>query len=116
MAAEVLAWIEEVLGEPLPKGPFEDVLKDGIILCKLINKIAPDSVKKIQQKGTNFQLMENIQRYRKQFLYFFLYLGLTMLTCFFVKKSWSLRSLRKVVQHYCGFLQLQTLVGQLLGK
>jgi hypothetical protein len=87
MAAEVLAWIEEVLGEPLPKGPFEDVLKDGIILCKLINKIAPDSVKKIQQKGTNFQLMENIQRYRKQFLYFFLYLGLTMLTCFFVKKS-----------------------------
>jgi len=62
MAAEVMAWIEEVLGEKL-NGAFEDVLKDGIVLCKLINKIAPDSVKKIQQKGTAFQLMENIQRY-----------------------------------------------------
>ena len=59
---EVLTWIENVLGEKLPNGPYEDVLRDGVILCKLINKISPNSVKKIQSKGTNFQLMENIQR------------------------------------------------------
>jgi len=64
METEVLQWIEGVLGEPLPKGQFEDILKDGQILCKLINKIAPDSVKKIQSKGTAFQLMENIQRFQ----------------------------------------------------
>lgn len=59
---EVLTWISAVLGEPLPKGDYEDILKNGVILCKLINKLSPGSVKKIQEKGTNFQLMENIQR------------------------------------------------------
>ena len=42
---------------------YEDVLKDGVVLCHLINAIAPGSVKKIQERGTNFQLMENVQRY-----------------------------------------------------
>lgn len=60
--AEVLTWIENVLGEKLPPGNYEDILKDGVVLCKLINKLAPGSVKKIQTKGTNFQLMENVQR------------------------------------------------------
>ena len=63
--AEILQWIEEVTGQKLPSQPYEDVLRDGVVLCNLINKIAPGSVKKIQAKGTNFQLMENIQRYRK---------------------------------------------------
>lgn len=58
-----MVWIEAVLGEKLPPGNYEDILKDGVILCKLINKLAPGSVKKIQAKGTNFQLMENVQRY-----------------------------------------------------
>ena len=60
---EVLNWISAVIGEPLPSASYEDYLKDGIILCKLINKLSPGSVKKIQERGTNFQLMENIQRY-----------------------------------------------------
>nr|CAD7409666.1 unnamed protein product [Timema cristinae] len=62
--AEILQWIEDVLGEKLPSGQYEDILKDGVVLCNLINKIAPGSVKKIQTKGTNFQLMENIQRFQ----------------------------------------------------
>lgn len=52
------------MGEPVPKGEFEDILKDGVILCNLMNKLAPGSVKKIATKGTNFQLMENIQRFQ----------------------------------------------------
>ena len=57
-----MKWISESLGEKLPAGPIEDVLKNGVILCHLMNKLTPGSVKKIQEKGTNFQLMENIQR------------------------------------------------------
>ncbi|KAL4089645.1 hypothetical protein QTP88_024651 [Uroleucon formosanum] len=62
---EMMEWIYNVLGEPVPEGvSYEDHLKDGVVLCNLINKIAPGSVKKIQTKGSNFQLMENIQRFQ----------------------------------------------------
>ncbi|KAK2703352.1 muscle-specific protein 20-like [Artemia franciscana] len=61
---EVLQWIQEVIGEKLPPGPYEDVLKDGVVLCKLINKLAPGSVTKIQTSGGSFKLMENIQRFQ----------------------------------------------------
>lgn len=52
------------MGEPVPKGEFEDILKDGVVLCNLMNKLVPGSVKKIATRGTNFQLMENIQRFQ----------------------------------------------------
>ena len=58
----MLDWIEAVLGEKIPAQPYEDVLRDGIILCKMMNKIAPGSVNKIQTSGGSFKLMENIQR------------------------------------------------------
>lgn len=61
---EVLNWIYAVLGEKVPAGNYEDILKDGIVLCKLANKLTPGSVKKIQERGTNFQLMENVQRFQ----------------------------------------------------
>ncbi|XP_026810331.1 myophilin isoform X2 [Rhopalosiphum maidis] len=62
---EMLEWIGNVLGEAIPSNvSYEDYLKDGVVLCNLINKIAPGSVKKIQTKGSNFQLMENIQRFQ----------------------------------------------------
>ena len=31
---EAQEWIEAILGEKFPDGPYEDALKDGIILCK----------------------------------------------------------------------------------
>jgi hypothetical protein len=34
LEAEVLAWIETILGEALPKGNYEDILKDGVVLCQ----------------------------------------------------------------------------------
>jgi len=61
---EILNWIEAVIGEKLPAGAYEDVLRDGVILCRLINKIAPGSVNKIQTSGGSFKLMENIQRFQ----------------------------------------------------
>ena len=36
--------------EPLPEGDFSEVLQNGVILCKLMNKLAPGSVKKFKEK------------------------------------------------------------------
>jgi len=62
---EAQEWIETVLGEKFPSGvAFEDHLKDGQVLCKLINKIAPGSVPKINSSGGQFKLMENINNFQ----------------------------------------------------
>ncbi|CAI9716538.1 myophilinmyophilin-like [Octopus vulgaris] len=62
---EALDWIEAILGEPIDrKKPFEEVLKNGIILCNFINKLLPGSVKKIEKSGTGFVLMQNLERFQ----------------------------------------------------
>lgn len=63
---EILDWIEAVMGAKIPRDqPFEKILKDGQVLCNFINKIQPGSVKRINKKGGNFALMENIAAYQK---------------------------------------------------
>ena len=47
---EIMDWIGAVMGEPLPEGDFAEVLKNGVVLCKLMNKIQPESVKKFKEK------------------------------------------------------------------
>ena len=47
---DVIKWIEAVLDEKLPEGDFADVLQNGVVLCRLMNKIQPESVKKIKEK------------------------------------------------------------------
>jgi len=63
---EVRKWIEHKTGEKLPgHGPkdFQASLKDGVVLCKLMNKLSPDSVPKINMGGLAFKQMENIQHF-----------------------------------------------------
>lgn len=58
---EAQEWIESILGKKFPPGEtFEDVLKDGQVLCHLMNKISPGSVPKINSTGGQFKMMENI--------------------------------------------------------
>ncbi|KOB78552.1 Muscle protein 20 [Operophtera brumata] len=62
---EAQAWIEGVIGAKFPPGEiFEDVLKDGTVLCQLINKIKPGSVNKINTSGGQFKMMENITNFQ----------------------------------------------------
>lgn len=65
LEAQALEWIEANMGEPLDKKPYDDLLKDGIVLCKLMNKLLPGSVKKIDTKGGGFALMQNIERFQE---------------------------------------------------
>lgn len=56
----VLNWMEAVIEEPIDREQTpHKVLKDGVIICKVMNKLEPGCIKKIITKGQNFQLMEN---------------------------------------------------------
>jgi len=59
---EAMEWIEAVLGEKLFNcgEPYEDVIKDGQVLCRLMNKIQAGAVAKINKSGGQFKMMENI--------------------------------------------------------
>eukprot|EP00033_Pygsuia_biforma_P000283 GCRY01000348.1.p1 GENE.GCRY01000348.1~~GCRY01000348.1.p1 ORF type:complete len:193 (+),score=36.16 GCRY01000348.1:86-664(+) len=59
---EARAWIEAVTGLSI-SGDFHEELKSGVVLCELINKIKPGSVKKINKMKMPFMQMENINAY-----------------------------------------------------
>lgn len=67
LAAESLEWIKEVTGEPINTSGdmdnFFEVLKDGVILCKLANALQPGTVKKVNESKMAFKCMENISAF-----------------------------------------------------
>ncbi|XP_076349589.1 myophilin-like [Tachypleus tridentatus] len=65
LEAEILQWIEAILGQKLPPGSFDDVLRDGVILCNLMNKLMPGCIQKINTSGGQFKMMENINRFQE---------------------------------------------------
>lgn len=67
LAQECLEWIKEITGEPINTSGdmdnFFEVLKDGVILCKLVNCIEAGSVRKINESKMAFKCMENISAF-----------------------------------------------------
>ncbi|XP_063237809.1 muscle-specific protein 20-like [Bacillus rossius redtenbacheri] len=64
--AEAQRWIEVVTGERFPPGvPFEHALRDGILLCKLMNRLQPGLVPKINTSGGDYKMMDNLSQFQK---------------------------------------------------
>ncbi|CAH1106290.1 unnamed protein product [Psylliodes chrysocephalus] len=62
---EAQEWIETILGAKFPPGEaYEDVIRDGTVLCQVINKLAPGSIPKINTSGGQFKMMENINNFQ----------------------------------------------------
>ncbi|POM75564.1 IQ motif containing GTPase activating protein [Phytophthora palmivora] len=59
---EAQEWIEAVLGEKF-LASFGDSLKDGVILCTLMNKIKPGLIPRIQTSTMPFKQMENVSAF-----------------------------------------------------
>lgn len=55
-------WIETVTGERFPPVSYEEALRDGIILCKLMNRLAPGIITKINTSGGDYKMMDNINQ------------------------------------------------------
>lgn len=74
-AIDAIKWVEGVLDRdlvpPKPEEGFRDqldvaaVLKDGIALCDLINKLEPGTVKKINETKAPFKQRENVEMFLK---------------------------------------------------
>lgn len=72
-AQECLDWIEAVVEKSIeyPEGTLRDqkdfgnILNNGHLLCELINKLRPGSVKKINTMNAPFKQRENIEMFLK---------------------------------------------------
>jgi len=69
-AKQCVEWIEEVTKSKVEMEikdqiDFAELLKDGSVLCQLINAIEPGSVKKINTMKAPFKQRENIEMYLK---------------------------------------------------
>ncbi|KAK9366065.1 calponin [Lipomyces kononenkoae] len=62
-AAEAKAWIENILGENFGSEELMDILKDGVILCRLVNVITPSANLKYKTSRMPFVQMENISMF-----------------------------------------------------
>ncbi|KAF7282907.1 hypothetical protein GWI33_001809 [Rhynchophorus ferrugineus] len=62
---EAQAWIESVIGERFPPLPYELALRDGIILCKLMNRLQPGIITKINTSGGDYKMMDNLSQFQK---------------------------------------------------
>ncbi|XP_045597510.1 myophilin [Procambarus clarkii] len=66
-AAECLEWIATITGQDFDKSGaadnFYEVLKDGQLLCEVINALKPGQIKKIQKSSMAFKCMENINQF-----------------------------------------------------
>lgn len=62
---EAKQWIETITGEKFSKSTFEDSLRDGILLCKLMNKLRPGLVAKINVSGGDYKMMDNISQFQR---------------------------------------------------
>src|SRR3989338_3102216 len=62
---EVRQWIEAVTGEKFSTNNFQQALKDGKLLGKLMNKLKPGIIPKINTQNMPFMQMENIGYFLK---------------------------------------------------
>ncbi|KAJ1726528.1 Protein kinase of the Mitotic Exit Network, partial [Coemansia biformis] len=56
-------FIDAVLGLQLEACTLRESLRDGVVLCRLINALRPGAVKRINTKGLPFTQMENISNF-----------------------------------------------------
>ena len=57
----VRKWLAEILDERInPTAPLEELLHDGILLCRVINRIHPDAIQTINGSGSTQFLLRDV--------------------------------------------------------
>jgi hypothetical protein len=61
--SEIALWIEAVLDDCIPPRPFDELVKDGVLLCRVINTLKEGSVPKIKKPYTKEAQADNINAF-----------------------------------------------------
>ncbi|KAG0187682.1 hypothetical protein DFQ28_005975 [Apophysomyces sp. BC1034] len=56
-------FLNATLDQPIGYGQLHQELKDGVVLCNLLNKLKPGTIKNVGQKNLSFVKMDNITRF-----------------------------------------------------
>eukprot|EP00633_Aureoumbra_lagunensis_P001000 CAMPEP_0197302754 /NCGR_PEP_ID=MMETSP0890-20130614/51246_1 /TAXON_ID=44058 ORGANISM="Aureoumbra lagunensis, Strain CCMP1510" /NCGR_SAMPLE_ID=MMETSP0890 /ASSEMBLY_ACC=CAM_ASM_000533 /LENGTH=296 /DNA_ID=CAMNT_0042782441 /DNA_START=76 /DNA_END=966 /DNA_ORIENTATION=+ len=91
---EARLWIEAVTEERMADEKFDEWLRSGVILCKLVNKIVPNSVRKVNKGAMPFVQMENIS----SFIRAIKALGVKPESCFDTVDLYKGQDIAKVIQ------------------
>ncbi|XP_055699582.1 muscle-specific protein 20-like [Phlebotomus papatasi] len=93
--AEAQHWIETVLGERFPQGVlYEDVLRDGVILCRLMNRLSPGIIQRINTSGGDYKMMDNISQFQQACIKY----GLADVDLFQTTDLWDRKNIALVTQ------------------
>jgi len=57
--AEIGLWIEAVLDDCIPPKPFDELVRDGVLLCRVMNTLKEGSVPKTKKPFTKENMTEN---------------------------------------------------------
>jgi len=60
-----IQWIFAILGEPAPQGEFAEILRDGNVLCRFMQRVRPDLLPKFNQSEQSAKQRENIGLFSK---------------------------------------------------
>lgn len=93
---EAQGWIETITGERFT-GSFEDTLRDGILLCKLMNTLHPGIIKKINVSGGDYKMMDNISQFQKAASAY----GVPEVDLFNANDLWDQKNIALVTQTIC---------------
>lgn len=66
--ASMLQWVEHVIDQRLPHGDIEDILHDGVILCRLMKQFSllqEYNIRQVSGTGNQFRISENIGQFLK---------------------------------------------------
>ncbi|KAF7725761.1 hypothetical protein EC973_009378 [Apophysomyces ossiformis] len=58
-----IEFLNATLDRPIGEGQLHQELKDGVVLCNLVNKLRPGTIKNVGQKNLAFVKMDNITRF-----------------------------------------------------
>jgi len=61
--SEIALWVEAMLDDCIPPKKFDELFKDGVLLCRLMNILQPGSVAKIAKPFTKEKQLENVNAF-----------------------------------------------------